>query len=217
MLELLQNTIEYREWGLNAATIGAMGIIFFTFVEGWGLWKQIQTIWHARSGESISFRWFTYLGSYFVAGLVYGMHLSSVSMVFGSLIPALLHLPIILGIMKFKQLGKNEKAQSVLFILMIPAMILTAQKDMLYIVLSIGTIYALATQPLELYRVKSPGVVDIRLITVYLVSTAFWLLYAFAIKAVGLMVVTPFALILLTLTAVLWFRYKHLEAARPAN
>lgn len=217
MLELLKNTVEYQKWGFNAPTIGAIGIIFFAFVEGWGLLKQNQKIWQERSGESVSFRWFTYLGSYFIASIFYGLYIKSISVTFGAILPGLLHIPIIVGMIKFKQLAQNEKIQSALFLIMILAMVILPQKDLVYILLSIGTIYALATQPLELYRTKSVGVVEIKLILVYIASSVFWTIFGFSTKALGIMIVSPCALILLGLTLIMWRKYKKLEASKPAN
>lgn len=210
ILNVVYASREYKEWGLNASTVGAVGILFFAIVESWGFWKQGRKIWDNHSGESLSFRWFTYLAAYFGASIEYGFVHNSISVSLSSALVGFCHIPIIIGIYKFKKLTWNEKIQSLLFLLMIPALVYTEYKEEFYILLSLGTIYALATQPWELYKTKLPGVVEIRLIGIYILSTIFWIIYAFSIQAVAMMIVCPSALVLLLLTGAFWLRYKRI-------
>jgi len=201
-------TVEWQNWGLNALTIGSLGTIAFTFVEWWGLWKQKQAIWNEKSGESVSVSWFSYGTFFFAAFLFYGVHIASVAVIINSLL-AIIHIPILVGLWKFKGFSRHEKVQFVLLAGMVPAMAFLPWKDELFLIISFGTLYSFGTQPWELWKTKKAGVVEIRLIGVYFLSTLFWVVYAFAIGEWVLEIITPIVLIILGLTSVLWFKYRN--------
>lgn len=208
MLELIYASAEYRDFGWNPATIGAIGITIFTLLETWGLLKQNATIWSKRSAEALSLRWFAYMGSFFVATAPYAVHYGSVSMAFNAIVPGLLHIPILIGLVKFKRLGLNETVQSLAFPLMIPLMLLTEHKEIVYLILSFGTLYSLGTQPWTMLKERSAGVVSMRMIAMYVASGVFWLIYGYSIRAPALMISVPIAVFLLCLTGFLCFWYR---------
>ncbi len=207
MLDILGGTYEWQNWGWNALTIGSLGTIVFTFVQGWGLWKQKQAIWNAESGESVSVSWFSYFTFFFIAFLFYGIHIASVAVIMNGLL-AILHVPILVGLWRFKGFTRYEKIQLVPFAGMVPAMALLPWKDELFLIFSFGTLYSLGTQPWELWKTKKTGVVEIRLVGVYFLATFFWVIYSFAVGEWVLRITTPTSLILLGLTSVLWFKYR---------
>ena len=59
--------MELQQLGWNAVTVGLCGIIFFTFLGSWALWRQNQKIWASKSGESVSIAWLSYFGCCYVA------------------------------------------------------------------------------------------------------------------------------------------------------
>ena len=85
-----------------------------------------------------------------------------------------LHLPILLGLWKYKGFTKLEKGALYICPLMIPAMIFLPWKDLLMISLLFGTIVPLLMQLYEIWRAKSAGVVDARFVGILIISTAFW-------------------------------------------
>jgi uncharacterized protein with PQ loop repeat len=95
---------------------------------------------------------------------------------------------------------------------MIPAMIFLIEKDLLMISLMFGTIVPLLMQLYEMWRTKSAGVLNARFIGILIISTAFWVIYAFAIRNWVMEVIYPLTLIFLILIFVLRFRY-----ARPSG
>jgi len=155
----------------------------------------------------ISVNLFSYLAFFFAAYLFYGVHIASVAVLINSLL-AIVYIPILVGLWKFKSFTRNEKVQFVLFAGMVPAMAFLPWKDELFLIISLGTIYAFGTQPWELWKTKKTGVVEIRLVGSYFFATLFWVVYAFAIEEWVLEILTPIALFLLGLTAVLWFKYR---------
>ncbi len=213
MSEFIKNSVEFQNWGWNALAIGSLGTAVFTLIEGWGLWKQNDAIWEGESGESVSVIWFSYLLFAFVAFFFYGVHIRGLAAMFNGAALALLHVPILLGLRKHKGFTTSEKVQFFLFALMVPAMAFLPWKDEVFMVVSVGIIYSTATQPWELLRAKKSGVLEIRLIVIYLISTIFWVIYAFAISEWVLEILTSANLLLFIITAVLWSEYRSREKA----
>ena len=208
MWEWIQGTLEYQHWGWNSLIIGSAGTIIFTFFEGWGILKQNESIWREKSGESVSVSWFSFLGFFFFAFILYGVHLKSIAIVVNGSVLGPLHLPVLWGLWKYKGFTGKEKLLFVLSVLMVPAMAFIPWKSEVYLLLSIGTIIALASQPWEIWENKNAGVLEIRLIGIYLVSTGFWVAYAFATGDLPLEIITTAALFLLLITCLLWFKYR---------
>ncbi len=61
----------------------------------------------------------------------------------------------------------------------------------------------------EMWRAKSAGVVDARFIGILIISTAFWVVYAFAIRNWVMEVIYPLTLVILMLIFLLRFRYAR--------
>lgn len=213
MEEWIRHSVEYQNWGWNSVTIGSLGTIIFTFVELWGLHKQNQTIWQKQSGQSLSVSWFSFFFFASVAFSFYGLHIRSIASILNGVVLALIHIPILLGLWQYKEFTRWESIQFFLLIATIPAMILLPWKDQVFLIISIGVIYAIATQPLELYKTKSVGAVDIRMLLVYVLSTIFWVIYAFAINEWVLKALALVNLGSLSLATFLWFRYRYYETS----
>ena len=203
---------EYREWGWNVLTIGAIGIVALVFVEGWGAWKQNQKIWREKSGESVSVIFFSYNFFSFTALIFYGAHIASGASILNGLL-AFFYIPILLGLWKFKGFTRKEKVLFFLYSMMVPAIAILPWKDEVFLIISLGIVYSVATVPWELWKMKKSGAVEIKLLIVFLVSTVFWVSYSFAIHEWVLEILTTINLILLGLATILWFRYRARERA----
>lgn len=204
----LESTLEWQNWGWNALIIGSLGTIIFTFIEGWGLWKQNESIWSSRSGESVSISWFSFIAFFCFAFFVYGLYIRSIAVILNGATLGILHIPILWGLWKFKRFSFQEKSIFVISFLMLPAMIFFPGKDEVYLAIAVGTLFAALAQPWEILHNKSAGVVDIRLIIVYLLSTVFWVIYSFSVDRYAMKITTSVALVILTLTFILWVKYR---------
>ena len=60
MIEILEKTIEYKNFGLNALTISAIATIIFSLISGYGVGRQAWKIWSEKSGKSVSPIFFAY-------------------------------------------------------------------------------------------------------------------------------------------------------------
>jgi len=69
----------------------------------------------------------------------------------------------------------------------------------------------------EMWRAKSAGVVDARFIGVLIISTAFWVVYAFAIQNWVMEVIYPLTLVVLILIFLLRFHYARSSGYREKN
>jgi len=72
---------------------------------------------------------------------------------------------------------------------------------------------AFASQPWEMWREKSRGVVEIKMLATFLLSLGFWITYGFAIEALPLMIINPLLLVILSITIFLWWKYRPLRQA----
>ncbi len=211
VLSILKETREYQEWGWNALTLGALGTIVFTIVEAWGFWKQNQKIWRQKSGESISITLFSYMFFAFWAFIFYGIFTRSASSVVNGLVLGSFYIPIILGLFKFEGFTNREKAQFCIFALMVPATALSPWVNEVFLTISIGLIIATATMPWKLYKAGKTGALEIRLLGAYLTSTAFWVVYAFALNEWVLEILATIQILLFGVTTILWFWYYSKE------
>ena len=200
--------MELQNLGWNAASVGFVGTLVFTVVEAWGLLQQNKAIWRSRSGRSVSVTWFSYFAALSFAYGVYALTIGSIALVFNGFVLALFHAPIIVGLWKFKGFSRVEKFLGACFLAAMAVTILTPAKDWFVLLFSFGSIVSYLAQPLEIWRRKSSGVVEIRLLAVYFVSTSFWVLYAFAVGNWVLRITCPAYLVILGATIALWFRYR---------
>ena len=201
--------MELSQFGWNALTIGFLGTVLFTFVEAWGVWQQKRAIWENQSGESVSVIWFSYFAALMAVMLIYGITIKSITLILNGLLLAILHVPILVGLWRFKGYTRTEKAMTACFLAAIAAMAIVPFKDWFFLLFTAGNVLFSLGQPYEIWKNKNSGVVEIKLLAVYLVSSLFWLIYAYAIGDWVLQILSPAYSVILTLTVLVWFRYRR--------
>ncbi len=210
------NFIEFQSWGYNAATIGFIGTAMFTILEIWGLWQQNKTIWKnpEKRGASVSIPWFSCFATGMTVSAIYGVSINSVALIFTGVSLGLMHIPILIGLWKFKGYSRFEKILCLLFLGVITAMAYTSAKNWFMLIVSFGgAVFSLA-QPYEIWKKKDAGVVEIKLLIVYLLGTFFWIIYSFAVGDWVLEILNPSYFAILALTTILWFKYRQTEPAK---
>jgi hypothetical protein len=218
MLDIIKNTVEYQGFGPNMLTAGAIGAMVVLLWESWGILAQIKKIWHERAAETLSSYMFGYTTAFMAASIPYGMATKSATIVISAGVVFLLHLPIMWGIMTFRGYTRQETAITGAFFLMVIAMIaIPSWMDGFYLAFSIGTLYAFGTQAWQIWREKTAGTLEIKLILVYMASSVFWGCYAFAAGLVPLMILNPLFFLIMLLIVVLWRRYKNAPEAMAAR
>lgn len=204
--------VEIQEFGLNAVTVGFLGTIIFTLVQAWGLRQQSVTIWKRRSGASVSVTYFAYSTAHFTTTMIYGVSQDSIALIFNGLLLAVMLVPIIFGLWKFKRWSLLEKGLVACFLTFPVIVAVAPAKDWLFLLFSFGTLASCATQPLEIWRNKDSGAVEIRFVLTFLASTIFWLIYGFAIGDWVLEIIIPGFVSIHVATLVLWYRYRPTKA-----
>ena len=208
MLEWFYTSLEYTHRGINASTIGSVGTIICTCIEGWGLYKQNHSIWKNDSGSSVSITMFSFLTFFMFTFGIYGYYCKSVAIIINGFGLGVFHLPIIYGLWKFKGFSRTEIFITLTSTLMIPAMIFLPWKDVLYLLIGTCASGSGIFQAWEIWTNKDAGVVDIRLMFSYTAATIFWIIYATATDQKTLQIMVWFSLIILFAIIVLWYKYR---------
>lgn len=192
----------------DAETVGAWGCNLFTIVEGIGIFFQIREIWRKRSGASVSVGMMLFLTALCVSGVNYGLTYHRIPIVFNGLVLGFGFATICLSLWKFKGYVRWERIFGAGLVASLVTMFLTGHADRWYFIYSAGSAVALALQPWEIWRSRSAGVVDIRLLTLFLVSNTFWVIYAYAVRDWVLMSLCPVYVATLGLSILLWWIYR---------
>ena len=208
MFGILEQTIEWKLWGWNLATLTFLFTVLFTLIDGWGYKKQSETIWEKESAESVSVIVFFYSASVCYSYTIYSVFIGSVAVLFNGLVLGYNIFFLVWGILKFKNLTVTEKILCTLFSPMILAMLFLPWKDGMFFIFMMGGMFSLVTQPLEMWRNKSAGAVDIRAMTVFTLGVFFWSAYGFAIEKLAIAIPSMIALVLYGLITLLWFKYQ---------
>ena len=206
MHEWFLQTVEYQKFGWNITFISSIAIGIFTLVEAWGVWSQCTTIWSKKKGETLSVPWFAYDAGFCALFSIYGVYNYSISaMINGGLI-ALLHVPILIGLWKYRGFVTRDWIVFTIACVMPVLMIVLAWKDTMYFISVIAVLFVLMTQPWELIKEKKRGNLDGRLIVGYLICGIFWIIYACAFETHTFVIIATIMEIIWFVTAVLWYR-----------
>ena len=206
---------EYRNIGLNLVTLGSLGAIMCTCAQAWGILGQMKVIHREESGDSMPFGLFSYLVFFLATLAVYGMYLKSVTIVFAGVVLALLHLGLLVSLSFYRDVSMKDLALVALSILMVPAMIVVPDKNALYLIFAIGSVFISGRLPLEIWRNRSAGVMRLSYLMSFLISNVFWTIYAHAIGDGTMELICLSSTVVAGAAIVLWFRYKSGIIADP--
>ena len=220
MFELWSQTLEYQYWGFDSWENGSVTtmtilILILTPIDAWGIWSQNQTVKQHASGEAVSVIWKAYNTVFFFTFCIYGFWLGSVAITVNTAVLAIVH------VMLMWQLWKANHgftiAEWVLLVIfsgvMIPMMLLFSNKDELYFVFAAVGIAALTLQPIKMMRLRSAGVVDLRMIIAYTVSTLPWVPYAYVLGQWAVLHMSLATLLLLGVMFVCWLVFPRRSLA----
>lgn len=207
--EWIRHSVEWNNWGMNVLTVSFMGTVFFTFLEIWGLVKQDRTIRDARSGEGVSVSMISYFGCTFIAFGYFGFTVHSIASVFNGVILFFFYLKVLLTLKEFKVFSTEDKWRIALFASFALLEFLTSKKELVMTSMMVGAAYPLWLQVKEIWVKRSVGQLDIRYISVMLISTLFWTVYAFVTHNLPLMIVNPFIIVLFGVMIHFWFKFRR--------
>jgi uncharacterized protein with PQ loop repeat len=180
MFDILKNCVEYQNFGFNTLTISALATIFFSFFQGYGAIAQSKKIWHEESGETITVLFFVSNFWYFMSFFIYGIYQDSIAITLNGAV-GFLYIPILMGLKKFKGFAISETIFSLLGFLVIPAMILVGQKNIVLTAMILMVAPFTIIQFYEFIKSRSLGAFSIKYVIIFFTTSAFWLIYSIAI------------------------------------
>lgn len=210
--QIIGSTVEFQGWGFNALTISFCVSLVLTAIAGWGLLQQNKTIWQDKTARAVSVIWLSYYCVLQLVIFVYGFVIHSAALAVNGLL-ALLYIPILVGLWKFKGFTNVEKFSVTAFIAALAAMVLLPYKPAFFFAFAVGGLVSAITQPIEMWRKKSAEGLDIRLIGTILLGNVVWLVYGLAVQDIVLISINLIAFFIFGTTTLLWWQYRE---AKPA-
>ncbi len=205
MTDFIRNLVEIKGFGFNLLTFVFAGTIFFSVLQGWGLWRQTQKVWESRSGDSVSVLFFGYGMFYFFAFIFYGIHEAKLAAILNGAL-GFVYIPLMVGLHKFKGFTRKEVSLLIVFSLMVPAMIFMPVRQMLLMIFLFGVAGATIFQIVELVKLGKAGVIEPRFYAVFIITAFFWWGYSFLVNDWPLKVFNPLAIVLNLIILFLWFK-----------
>ncbi|MDO8435275.1 MAG: hypothetical protein Q7S89_01170 [bacterium] len=211
MLELLLAwSVEYQKFGWNAATIVAAGMALFGLIEAWGTWEQHKTIERLGLGDSVPVLMFSFFIAYMGAFVFYGVYGRSIAIIVTAVPLVIVDICVLTALHRLKGFTRRERVLTYVFLSAIPAMALLSAdgRKALFLLLNLAAVWAIALQPIELWRTKNVGAVNVNMAVTYFLGTIFWIGVGFSMGDEVLKVTCSINLVLLGLTIVLWYAYR---------
>jgi len=175
IINIFQNTVEYKNFGLNWLTASAIATIIFSFVKGYGIAKQKKEIWKNKTGESVSPIFFFYNLFFFSIFFLYGVEEKSIAITCnGSLF--LFYIPILIGLKKYKGFSLREIFGAIIMSLVIPAVFFFDKRQVVF-AFSLVAVMAIAAQFREIWKTKSFGAFRLEYMQTFFVTSIFWDVY----------------------------------------
>lgn len=173
--------LEIQNFGFNAITISAAINVATMLLGAWGLWDQIRIIWTKRSAESVSIVLnIAYLGM-FTAFVIYGAWLDSGALII-QIVRAILLGIVVISLLKFRGLTWWQWLGLTAMAIGLGLMIALPYKEWFFLGFSVVGGIAAADQPYQIWKNKNPGRVSARLLMVYALGGAAWLVYGLALN-----------------------------------
>mgnify|MGYP001571365955 CR=1 FL=1 len=168
--------IEIQNFGWNAITISAAINILALILGAWGLHDQIKLMWKNGKTTTISTALnIAYLGM-FTAFVIYGFWLHSGALMI-QLVRVILLSVIIYGLIKFRGLSPRQWLGLTLLTVGLIFMVALPYKEWFFLGFTIVGGVAAADQPFQIWKNKGHGMVSLKLIFVYAIGGAAWLVY----------------------------------------
>ena len=200
--------MELENLGWNILTLSSIATLIFTFFQTSRFFSQNKLIWSNKSGQSVSILKFSSTPAFFLLNGVYGYFIGSIIMPITSVLLTAMHVPILVGLYKFKGFSRIEKLLIPIFFLMTPVLVLIPAKTGFFMALAFLRMIPFAMQPLEIYKEKNVSVLDIKLFLAYLVGAFFWVTFYFAFGNLPLKIISSMNTLILVSIVFLYFKYR---------
>jgi len=207
-IDILESTLEYQNWGVNAVTISFFLSLVVTSITAWGLWHQIRTIWQQHSAKALSASWMSYNSVLHLVIITYGISINSAAVTINGLL-SLLYFAILFGLAKFKRFTTANRIVLGSLSIALVVMIATPYKSLFFLLFAMGGLFSAALQPLEMWKLKSAAGLDTKLIGTLLFANIVWLAYGLAVTDWILISINAIAFTIFTSTLFLARTYTH--------
>lgn len=168
---------ELKDFGVNMLTLSFLATMVFTVLQVIAFLKQNQRIIKTKSGQSVSFSFYSFFGFSALAVTVFGLTNQSLALSINGLL-GILSLVITINLLRFKKITKKEIIVGGVSVLALPAMIFSPNRDVIFLTLGIIIGVTIGIQILEIWKNKSSGSYHPTQIFVSIVSCTFWLIYS---------------------------------------
>ncbi|MGB0757046.1 MAG: hypothetical protein ACPGO5_01180, partial [Patescibacteria group bacterium] len=143
---------------------------------------------------------------YFLGNLVYGFHISDPPIIINGIIRTLVYGYAAVGIYNYGVYGTKERVVLGMTVVGVILLALLPEKGYMIVALSIGSVLAVSSQPMLLFKKKKRGVLRLDVLVVFSVSTVFWLIYTYIIEDPFLFSIMCAFSVLLIVTFILYAR-----------
>ncbi|MCR4280539.1 MAG: hypothetical protein NUV82_03895 [Candidatus Komeilibacteria bacterium] len=198
--------IIHFDW--NSLTFSFLVTLAFSIAGTFGLWDQTKKILLHKSGRSVANIVFISGFFLYIASGIYGFQIQSMALELSSVIRGPWHIPIVIGLFKYKGFTKWEKNTCYILAGLCILLFLT-QWDLLFLLVTGVVVLPAALQPYGMWKEKKRGVVSVGLFSIYAISAAFWTVYALAIDNYIIFTFSLISSLIFGLTVLLYFIYKN--------
>lgn len=201
--------IEFRAWGWNASTIGFVGTLALTLIQGYGQWAQIKTILRACSGRSIPMFMNAYFVVYSIAFGIYGVQIGSLAMMVNSLLGGLFFVTYVVA-GSFRG-GAGYRKKHWLSLAVIPFMFMVPKPELIMNSMMLICCLVMTEAPVRIILSRSTGSVNPLAAGTIGISCLFWAIYAGSIGKWFLCGSSAFGVVGIAVTLIVWWIYKPME------
>lgn len=201
---------ELKGFGVNMLTISFVATMIFTLFQAIAFVKQNRRILKTKSGESVSFSFYSFFGFSALAITVFGLTNQSLALSINGLL-GFFSLIIVVNLLRFKKITNREKIIGFLSALALPIMIFSPNRDIVFLVLGLIIGVTLSIQILEIWKNKSSGSYHPNQIFVSISSCSFWLIYSIIVNIWAMQITNSLFLFLWIVLLLSYLKFKNKE------
>ena len=201
--------VEFQHFGANPLTVSFIGTVVCTVLQGWGLWKQWETIGEERSGEAVPALLYGYFAAIFASTIVFGFRAHTLALMLNGTL-GFGYLKVYLRATSYAD-NPGRKLWHILFVLFLPIMAVCPDPDQFtFVLLGIGTL-TIFMWPIKMVLRKTKGVNEISFLWTFFASSAFWLGYYWYVDIMPLFIINVVSVPTVAVTIALWYWYAWKE------
>jgi uncharacterized protein with PQ loop repeat len=199
---------ELKEFGINMLTLSFLATMVFTMLQAIAFLKQNQRIIKTKSGQSVSFSFYSFFAFSALAVTVFGLTNQSLALSINGLL-GILSLVITINLLRFKKITKKEMIVGSLSVLALPAMIFSPNRDVIFLALGFIIGITMGIQILEIWKNKSSGSYHPTQIFVSIFSCSFWLIYSIIMNIWAMEITNSLFLLLWFVLLFSYLKFKN--------